>query len=888
VTLAVSGSAALRYRVSIDTSPYDAVTHDEMTATGSLGVAARSNGLKLLGQKLVVNCDPIACTLNAGSLTIKFVDIDRVWSTLFDREPPNITWLDANCNATDTTITVASTAGFSSTGTIWIDSEAITYTGVTATTFTGCTRGAYSDDADAATYHYVTDGSRRRSPEVTDWPVSWEQRRVRLFRYEETDLASGDGTQCYLGTISTAPSFDGKEWSVSVTSIAGILDQTLGADLSEAVYPSGISYSEAYPLRFGIRESSTNGPGGSPAEVYLVGHFVDQNEFVEALQVAIDAAQTAFSHQQRVVAIADGNAGWHMEFTTLPGALDRLWMGISNGPTGTVSACDSSFGGIEGGPQNEDGSTEVGVDSATRYYFWQGGIAPVAAGSPPSTSAPAAGLPGAGSVPRGVFDISDGYARSRTLYLGGSAPISSLIDAVLVDWGGDFTDDQFEVTSYSATTRSMTFAQQALAAPAGTPRPGSRAFTSMNMPTIRFGLMLCSSRDGVASDDFMATIVSRQQECSTLGVVPMLRAGDYDAAGWTAAAATAQPPLVTKRLYMTFAPVSIGDIVREELKLAGCILSIDASGRIVPQRLRLAAASELSSRASIDSSSLLTDERLLSHEVAGLGQVNQVLLKTGYNAAEDEHQGRTWITRDVAAFGRSPSVRQTSIEPKSVYVGPEITEDVVVECASGILGCFAGQYAVDVIDAALQTGTLVGDVVLVTNPHVPSGNGGMGVTLQPAFVIATSQGVYSPRCTLTVLTTRQKVGGYAPAADITGDVDKGDDLWAVDVDDGTFPSGTVASDWFAVGDRVRVIEANTASATVVVGTVTDTFDASVEVQFDGVWGGSGSGTTWWYLTMADSDDASLAATQKRFCSIGGAEGIVDYASADAPAFRFGA
>ena len=41
-----------------------------------------------------------------------------------------------------TTITVASTTGFDSTGTLFIANEQITYTGTTSTTFTGCTRGA--------------------------------------------------------------------------------------------------------------------------------------------------------------------------------------------------------------------------------------------------------------------------------------------------------------------------------------------------------------------------------------------------------------------------------------------------------------------------------------------------------------------------------------------------------------------------------------------------------------------------------------------------------------------------------------------------------------------------------------------------------------------------
>lgn len=55
--------------------------------------------------------------------------------------------LSGALNDSATTITVDSTSGFSSTGTIVIDSEQITYTGITTTTFTGCTRGANGTSA---------------------------------------------------------------------------------------------------------------------------------------------------------------------------------------------------------------------------------------------------------------------------------------------------------------------------------------------------------------------------------------------------------------------------------------------------------------------------------------------------------------------------------------------------------------------------------------------------------------------------------------------------------------------------------------------------------------------------------------------------------------------
>jgi len=53
-----------------------------------------------------------------------------------------VTTLSGTITSATNPINVVSTIGFGATGTIGIDSEAITYTGTTATQFTGCTRGA--------------------------------------------------------------------------------------------------------------------------------------------------------------------------------------------------------------------------------------------------------------------------------------------------------------------------------------------------------------------------------------------------------------------------------------------------------------------------------------------------------------------------------------------------------------------------------------------------------------------------------------------------------------------------------------------------------------------------------------------------------------------------
>jgi len=62
---------------------------------------------------------------------------------------PSLTLLNGAVNDSVTTLTVDSTADFPTSGTVTIGTEDISYTGLTDTTFTGCTRGANSTSAAA-------------------------------------------------------------------------------------------------------------------------------------------------------------------------------------------------------------------------------------------------------------------------------------------------------------------------------------------------------------------------------------------------------------------------------------------------------------------------------------------------------------------------------------------------------------------------------------------------------------------------------------------------------------------------------------------------------------------------------------------------------------------
>lgn len=116
-----------------------------------------------------------------------------------------------------TTITVDSTTGFASTGTIEINDELMTYTGTTSTTFTGLTRGAYGSTAAAHSDNDLALGAF-----VSPWTDSdgWNSIAIVI----NTDVVSKflgicieftDNTQAAIPSIKVS-----KEYSFSLEDIA--------------------------------------------------------------------------------------------------------------------------------------------------------------------------------------------------------------------------------------------------------------------------------------------------------------------------------------------------------------------------------------------------------------------------------------------------------------------------------------------------------------------------------------------------------------------------------------------------------------------------------------------------------------------------------------------
>ena len=82
-------------------------------------------------------------SLASAGVTLRIIDYKEYTQRYIVQENDVVaTTLNGGINNTVTTITVVSTTGFDAAGSIQIANETITYTGTTATTFTGCTRGA--------------------------------------------------------------------------------------------------------------------------------------------------------------------------------------------------------------------------------------------------------------------------------------------------------------------------------------------------------------------------------------------------------------------------------------------------------------------------------------------------------------------------------------------------------------------------------------------------------------------------------------------------------------------------------------------------------------------------------------------------------------------------
>lgn len=136
-------------------------------------------------------------TLSAGGVTINTTHIPADWFNTKMTKETVVTW---RVEQSDTTIKVKSTTSFPSAGRIYIGKECITYSGTTATSFTGCDRTNLN--LKLGTYAH----SHPIGLSVTDAPYTVVDKRCVVYWYDEKGKVVHKAARGWISDVSFSSS----------------------------------------------------------------------------------------------------------------------------------------------------------------------------------------------------------------------------------------------------------------------------------------------------------------------------------------------------------------------------------------------------------------------------------------------------------------------------------------------------------------------------------------------------------------------------------------------------------------------------------------------------------------------------------------------------------
>lgn len=193
-------------------------------------------------------------TLDVDSISLSLSDTaGGMTSQISSWRSRNFTRLTSTLTDSATTVSVVSTSGFTAEkSVIWIGQEAIFYTALTGTTFTGCTRGYYGT---IATEHKVDFDARPLPlmPSVLSGPQTLANRRANIYLATlEADGSLSPSTCIYRGYLSTGLDAGSGEWRINVDHISKIFTRQVGLNLPKTkiqncyYYSGGTTYGVSY------------------------------------------------------------------------------------------------------------------------------------------------------------------------------------------------------------------------------------------------------------------------------------------------------------------------------------------------------------------------------------------------------------------------------------------------------------------------------------------------------------------------------------------------------------------------------------------------------------------------------------------------------------------
>lgn len=865
------------FRLTIEGWPDVWVSHPDITYADNKDGRNVYNGLLTegLGFSEELNLHEARTIVRGFTAKVRSTTTDDKATASFSTYNRPVSFLQAALTDTGTTISASPT--LSNSTTYHIGTEAIA-----VGTYPTITRKKWNTHAQGhpggATGLY---GESVQMP-IYDKPPTMDGRRANLFVYAEGDDMDGDGTIVFRGIVQNPPTLesDGLTWSIRVNPITDLLAQHIAAqDLRANLY--GIYHHKRCQLSIQCHYN------GADSDMYYVTGLHDNlNDLIAAVNDKIDTMlsdMTATNVTSLVVAPSSDQRRMFLRLRT-----------AATAPTFTCHITSPLIGtawGVEWHAANPttDGLGPVrlfnALSTSSDYAVEFGREAPSAGLNMKFISAASDQMACLGESFSPYYDtadtntiwrihldkdLSDQVAAGTFIHVAGVEGFEEGVGrtgSLSATTGGEF---RFEVSAQGTTPAGNTYYVDIV------PPPGTGLH---GIGFLSGAAEITPLRDYGEGDvtDFKTGITTESVDANW-GDTPFITQGATDPYGdfatW-ALDSVASGWLLDRRKYVFSTSKSLGEILREELKLQAHYLYLDDDFRMQIRRYP-AVGANMTSDVTIGTSATITPDGKRgmwpgwAPQADGL--INEIEIKTGYNAITDDFEGRPFVVRDVYSIAehKSRGKGKMTIAPYSETDGVPEWDDIY-PITVAIMGVMARDYIqVDVEVPLSLFGVKVGDVVLFTNPQVPNGTGGRGMTSKRA-IIWRRQWNLDPRRAggkLRLYIPTHLEGGYTPSGYVTGQTDNGSDNWDVvmssanNINIAWSENGDgKVTDHFAAGDYIEVLKYGDSSETRVTGTI-DSVDGdndTVVVSLDSTWT---PGSDTWVLEWR-KDTGSTATTRQQ-------------------------
>lgn len=852
-----TGSGQMGARVSIEGMGTEFVSDPSMegiTSDGRRRVCCLSLRESEITIADAVNIPEAMLEADAVSISIYETEDQDISRALAYR--PDLTrYLEETAEIADTQLTLSSTLGISAGDVVHIGTEAILVDSVVSSTILDVTGGRGHWDTIPQKHWSNLPEINIELRAIYNRPLSVRGRRVRVYLYGQGDDPTGDGTQAWLGQVTSGPRCDehGLVWYLQIGSIAERLEQKFGGDLEQEIRPRGIYYPWSAPLIVGVFETGSNNLGFT---TMFTGFFETQQDFVEALTEQLQIRATASSMLSAYSATVLDDGTWTIQ--CLPHA----------SVTGVQFSVRSPMDG-----QTLSISLIADVAGTTSYIPWN----TVGAVSPARVWAQwVAGPPGARTVPRGYLGEQEPLDPSSVL----SGQIETwpnariyLAERVRDDWGAltiewgdgeDPSEERFRIQTRSTTDHWV----QSFLTPRPVGRGGGRAFTA-SMPLVAKAVRVILDRGAAVSN--VATLrdrlVDEGPEYANRGTAPFLTTADL--ADWTdeVEAAVGNVPWLMRRSLAASSPIEVTELLSHELRMAGLFPVIEPDGRVGVRRI------EIPNAALFDATDI--DDEIIgvawSNMERGGQTINRVRLNLNYDHVEDEW-ARHMDFVEMESYAQEHLDHALEIEPRSKSAATSDDSDVLWYEAQRVfrplLATFGFPHDFVTIQVSWKLFPLtIGSVVRVSAIHLPDYDTGVRPAIDiPGIVVGRRWVLGEPHGELRVLLSWLRTTGYAPSARIVDQTNVSGNTWDIELDPTMYAAdGDSAWNHFHEDYAVRIVHYDnwdpTNRTAVVIGKPSEHV-LRVEL-LSGSWAFSGD----WTLELMFDAYATATIAQRRYAGV---------------------